>query len=64
MNDETEVTVQAHYEYAGFLYTLIRSADGDVRAVPEPGQHPAARKQKHRMAALDSWQQEQSEHLS
>ena len=34
-------------EYAGFRYTL----DGNGRAVPVPGQHPAAGKEKHIQAA-------------
>lgn len=42
------------YEYAGFRY-IIDLANGDPRATPCPGQHPAASKEKHRRAALECW---------
>lgn len=35
------------FEYAGFMYTIR-----DGKATPMPGQHDAAWKEKHRMAAM------------
>jgi hypothetical protein len=49
------------YDYAGFVYTVMIEDDGDVRMVPEEGQHKAARKEKHIRAArecyLEDWEQ-------
>lgn len=49
------MTVEHKYEYAGFRYVIGEVAPGEWRAVPEPDQHPAASKEKHRRAALDEW---------
>jgi hypothetical protein len=57
---EPETTVQTGYDYAGFLYTVVRSADGLMRAIPDVGQHAAASKPKHCMAAIACWQQDQA----
>lgn len=49
--------IPATHEYAGFLYTI----DGTLRnltATPLPGQHPAAAKDKHRRAAVETFLQE------
>ena len=45
------------YEYAGFRYIITETAMGAV-ATPEPGQHPAANKDKHRRAAVECWRQD------
>jgi hypothetical protein len=42
------------FYYAGFRY--IVGADGSM--TPAPGQHPAASKDKHRMAAREIFQRE------
>jgi hypothetical protein len=43
------------WEYAGFWYVIQRAADGSVTAEPEPGQHRAAYKDKHRRAAIETY---------
>ena len=45
------------HEYAGFTY-YIRGDWPDLTAVPLPGQHPAAAKDKHRRAAVETFKQE------
>jgi hypothetical protein len=47
-----------HYEYAGFQYIIIETPDGSMTAFPKPGQHPAANKEKHRMAAISCFKQD------
>lgn len=45
------------HEYAGFHYTMTVGDDGRViGAVPLPGQHPAASKERHRRAAIEQAQ--------
>lgn len=49
--------VPAVHEYIGFLYTI----DGTLArltATPLPNQHPAANKEKHRRAAIETFLQE------
>jgi hypothetical protein len=46
------------HEYAGFRYFMEYENGLAVRATPCPGQHPAANKEKHRRAALETYQQE------
>lgn len=49
----------AEYEYAGFRYTIDqREGDGNLHAYPHEGQHPAANKEKHRRAAVETFVQE------
>lgn len=60
MNDSKPTVVQNSYEYAGFRYTVVRTANGVMRAIPEAGQHASANKEKHCMAAIDCWRQEQT----
>lgn len=45
---------QIVYEYAGFQYSITNIADRPI-AIPVPGQHPAAYKEKHRRAAVECW---------
>jgi hypothetical protein len=52
MSDEPEVI----YEYAGFRYKIE-----DGFAVPLPGQHPAANKERHKMAAMECWRDDNKE---
>ena len=48
----------ATHEHAGFLYDIV--PEGDTRrAIPAPGQHPAAGKERHCRAALEGWLEEQ-----
>lgn len=42
------------YEYAGFMFDVI-----DGKLVARPGQHSAAYKEKHRMAAQEMFDREQ-----
>ena len=48
------------WEYAGFWY-IIRRVDGHLSAEPEPGQHRAAGKEKHRRAAVDTYIEQKSD---
>jgi hypothetical protein len=57
---KSDTTIQTGYDYVGFLYILVRSNEGIIRAIPEAGQHAAASKSKHCMAAVDCWQQDQA----
>jgi hypothetical protein len=51
--------IPAEYEYAGFRYTIDqREGDGQLRAYPHEGQHPAANKEKHRRAAVECFIQD------
>ena len=43
----------AKHEYAGFMYE-INGTPSRLTATPEPGQHPAANKEKHRRAAVET----------
>jgi len=44
------------FEYAGFkFYIIINSAGDVVDAVPLPGQHYAAQRDRHRRAAMESY---------
>ena len=46
------------HEYAGFMYH-VKIVDGKaVEAQPTNGQHPAANKDKHRKAAVETWNDE------
>jgi hypothetical protein len=54
-----EVKLPAKHEYAGFRYVIDIGGAGNVRAVPEEGQHQAAWKEKHRRAAVETFFQEQ-----
>ena len=47
------------YEYAGFMYDITGEGSA-VAAIPLPGQHPAANKEKHRMAAIECWLDDKS----
>lgn len=47
------------YEYAGFLYKVEPSDRGPVLS-PLEGQHPAAAKQKHVMAARECYLDDRS----
>lgn len=42
------------YEYAGFKFIVTHVHD-EFSLEPAPGQHPAAYKQKHRMAATQCY---------
>ena len=42
------------HEYAGFLFEVV-SNQGNINVVPMPGQHAAAHKDKHRMAAREEY---------
>jgi hypothetical protein len=42
------------YIYAGFEY-FIEGEGNNAIAVPVKGQHPAANKQKHCLAAIECW---------
>lgn len=46
------------YEYAGFRYEVKRYNGRAVAMHPQEGQHPAAAKDKHRRAALESFFQD------
>lgn len=46
------------YEYAGFLYWVKRENGKAVAMIPHERQHPAAGKDKHRRAALESFFQD------
>lgn len=46
------------HEYVGFQYRMEFENGLAVRAVPIEGQHRAAYKEKHRMAALETYRQE------
>jgi hypothetical protein len=51
--------IPARHEYAGFQYIIDqRDGDGWLKAYPEPNQHPAANKEKHRKAAVETFIQE------
>jgi hypothetical protein len=56
---------EVRYGYIGFWYRIKRyhfqGSDSDpfYRAVPEPGQHPAASKDKHCRAAVECWKADQ-----
>jgi hypothetical protein len=44
-------------EYAGFRYVV--TDHGETQTIdPEPGQHVAANKEKHRQAALQEWRRD------
>jgi hypothetical protein len=43
-------------EYAGFRYTIVRHHGGLMSAEPEPGQHPAAGRERHRRTAYEHWE--------
>jgi len=42
-------------EYVGFQYEIVEKSPGHWVAVPLPGQHPAANKEKHRRQALQDY---------
>jgi hypothetical protein len=47
------------HEYAGFHYVIFcDSQTGATTAVPHKGQHPAASKEKHLRAAVETYQQD------
>jgi hypothetical protein len=47
------------YEYAGFKYEVVRNPDGTLKAlIPMAGQHRAAYKERHRMAATQQFKEE------
>lgn len=48
------------YEYAGFQYTLLKTATG-WQATPHPHQHHAAAKGKHVRAAVECYLQDHNE---
>lgn len=48
------------HEYAGFRYVIVHEDGEPVRAEPVEGQHPAAAKDKHRRAALETFVQERT----
>ena len=48
----------ARYEYVGFRYVIDHGPNGWLVATPEPGQHPAANKEKHRRNAVEQFLQE------
>ncbi len=45
------------YEYAGFRYRMVEEG-GRFRAIPLPGQHPAASKDRHRRNAESQFAEE------
>jgi hypothetical protein len=47
-------TIIAEYEYAGFMFYVYKDEE-HVYALAKPGQHRAAYKDKHSMAALECW---------
>jgi hypothetical protein len=49
---------EPRWEYAGFWYIIRREPDGRLVAEPEPGQHPAAAKDKHRRAAVETYEEQ------
>lgn len=51
-------TVCEDYEYIGFSYRICEKEPGWLVARPVDGQHPAANKQKHCMAAASLYEQE------
>lgn len=47
------------HEYAGFQYEMVLDETGKaIRALPYPHQHSAASKEKHRRAAIDTYNEE------
>ena len=48
------LTVLGTIEYAGFTYEISREGE-IIYAIPTPGQHRAAYKEKHRRAAIEAW---------
>lgn len=49
-------TAMKIYVYAGFRYEIVTDETGEcVQANPVAGQHPASRKEKHRMAARSEY---------
>jgi hypothetical protein len=47
------------YEYAGFQFEVVRAGDGTFqRLIPMEGQHRAAYKERHRMAATEQFKEE------
>lgn len=53
------MTHLAEVEYAGFRYRVATNSDyGFYTATPLEGQHSAANKEKHRMAAIEKYLEE------
>lgn len=52
------VTFPKDWEYAGFMYRLTSPEPHRVIATPHEGQHPAANKEKHRRAAVETFLEE------
>lgn len=52
------VTFPKDWEYAGFMYRLTSPEPHRIIATPHEGQHPAANKEKHRRAAVETFLEE------
>lgn len=46
------------YEYAGFIYRVLKDGEGGVYLVPIEDQHRAAWKERHIRAARECYEQE------
>ena len=55
--DDGDTLIRDKYEYAGFEYE-IHEIEGRVIAIPRKEQHAASRKEKHRKAAVNCFEQE------
>lgn len=46
--------ITTQYEYAGFIYHIFINNDGQViSAIPAPGQHSAAMRERNKRAAIE-----------